>query len=265
MPARRRLFYRVRRLWLRGLLHAGVTAAPDAGGVAMFHTGRCGSTVLAHMLQQNSRLLWDEECLRPPLWPRGGDIGAYLALGRRWSGKRLPGIEVKPYHARYHGYALAEFTAMLESAGFSHFIILRRRNLLRQVVSSRILEESGRSHLAAGSSPRLHCVTLDVQQLQRHLESGSLVDHFQAMQRDYDLLAQCLAGRPCLRLCYEDHVAPDPRRGYESICRFLQVEPQPVAVTLARSNPFPLCDVIRNYADVEKLLAGTPYEWMLGD
>ena len=40
------------------------------------------------------------------------------------------------------------------------------------------------------------------------------------------------------------------------------MEATKASVTLSKTNPFPLKDVIENFAEVKATLHNTPYEWM---
>ena len=76
----------------------GLLASPwRAGSVAMFHMGRCGSTVLAKMLEQHPRIFWDGEIyerVSPRLYHRLGPRG-FLRFKQMRAGRRFYGFEVK--------------------------------------------------------------------------------------------------------------------------------------------------------------------------
>ena len=231
----------------------------------MFHTGRCGSTVLADLLDQHSQIVWDRESLKPPLWRQKGDIKKFLQLSLAWSFNDFVGFETKFFHVRFHDFSLDAYVSMLNELGFNKFIILRRRNYLRQVLSSQILNLSSISHIPADKKPRLMRVNLEVENLNRQREENTLIGHFERMDQDYDNLDKLLSGQETLRLHYEDDIVEDPVAAYDKVCDFLGIEHEPVSVGLGKGNPFALRDMIENFSEMKQTLSGTPYEWMLYD
>ena len=70
-----------------------------------------------------------------------------------------------------------------------------------------------------------------------------------------------LAGKNVLNLTYEDDIEQDPQK-YRSICEFVDMEATKASVNFSKTNPFPLKDIIENFAEVKAALHNTPYEWM---
>ena len=68
---------------------------------------------------------------------------------------------------------------------------------------------------------------------------------------------------PPLELIYEEVIEPSPQLAYGQVCAALELEPEPVQVRLKRINPEPLVQLIRNWAEIEALLAPTRFAWML--
>ena len=64
-------------------------------------------------------------------------------------------------------------------------------------------------------------------------------------------------------LSYEDDILPDPKIAYEKVCGFLDLEVRNPKVNLRRTNPFDIHEIVENYAELEKTLKNTKYEWML--
>ena len=265
----RRLRKRVRLALIRAACRSGlpVDARPGfpGGRVVMFHAGRCGSTVLADLLDQHPRITWDGEILKAPRWRQRGDLQRLLAVRLALTRTRFYGFETKFFHLRYHGYDLATYLQLLDRAGFDRFIVVRRNHFLRQVVSSCVGRATRTMRLPASATPCLTTIRLEVDGLWRHRENNTLLGHFQRLSTDYRELEQRLAGKQALWLSYEDHIACDPGTAYGLACDFLGVEQKPVKIRLGRTNPFPLRDMISNFEDVERVLTGTPYEWMLHD
>ena len=71
-----------------------------------------------------------------------------------------------------------------------------------------------------------------------------------------------LSGKNVLNLTYEDDIEQYPQSAYHSICEFVNMEATKASVILSKINPFPLKDIIENFAEVKAALHNTPYEWM---
>lgn len=230
----------------------------------MFHVGRSGSRVLASLLDQHPRIFWDGEIYEPShrLWRPGRDPLRILDRRRRRAGCRYYGCELKFFHARLVGMPLPALVDALFARGFDHFIVLRRRNTLRKVVSSVRLHSEKRSHRRKGEA-ELKRITLDVDDVRIDRDRKPLLAYLEDYERQFEALDRLLEGRDVLRLTYEEDVADDPTRAYRRCCGFLGLSPRPVEVAYGRTNPFPLSDIVVNLDEVEDALRGTPYEWMV--
>jgi len=232
----------------------------------MFHVGRSGSRVLASLLDQHPRIFWDGEVFEPNsgLWEPGRDAWPLLRRRMRLAGRSFYGFEAKFFHARLVGTTLPVFVERLFDLGFDRFVVLRRRNTLRKVVSSIRLHEEKRSHRRPGEAT-LHRIRVEVDDVRIDRDARPLVAYLEDYERGFEALDRLLAGRSVLKLNYEDDIADDPRRAYRRCCEFLDLEPLPVDVAYGRTNPFPLGEMVINLPEVEKALRGTPFEWMLRD
>jgi len=265
----RKLRKRARRALITTAFRSGLKAPKHIfvppGRVAMFHSGRCGSTVLADLLDQHSRFFWDGEILKIPRWKRPGNIRRFLELSLFLTPTKFYGFETKFSHVGFHGFSLSNYVAMLDEVGFNKFVVVRRKNFLRQVLSSKIGRATKIMRLPVSATAKLTSVHLDVDDLRYHRESNSLLGHFDKLNKDYRDLEIILKPKQALWLNYEDHIAGNPLTAYEMVCDFLAVETDPVSVRLIKVNPFPVRKMIENYNEVERKLSGTPYEWMLHD
>ena len=161
--------------------------------------------------------------------------------------------------------------ALEEDRGLA-VIHLRRRNVLRVLVSSKIAEETGVYFQSAGTrsglqakivqtlrgAVRLTRPTQDKVRVkpeevrQANLESDLTAQHWERIFEGHDLL----------KLTYEDLV-PDPKDEFDRILSFLGVTPADLEVTTARQNPEPLEDLISNYDELRTAFQGTDYESLL--
>ena len=70
-------------------------------------------------------------------------------------------------------------------------------------------------------------------------------------------------GLEALQLFYEDDIEDEPINGYTKICDFLNIKPQEIGVKYAKSNPYLLKDVIKNFDEVLKSFDKSKYKWMV--
>lgn len=239
----------------------------------MFHVGRSGSTVLTDLLQQHGGVYWDGEIYETRVfWGYSYDrVPSDLRVPARdvvrprlrRAGRRFYGFEVKFFHLDLAGQTLPEFLDDLRSLDFRHFIVLRRRNFLRKVVSSLIAHEEGRFHVKGGPRSGVRKVRIDPDRVYIDREEKPLVAFLEDFTRRFEELDELLDEGKVLRLDFEEDIAPDPRRGYRKACDFLGIEPREVAVRYGRTNPAPVREMITNVGDVRGALRGTPFEWML--
>lgn len=247
------------------------------GHVLMFHLGRCGSTVLGRMLDQHPGLTWGGELYEGPT----RDAPAWTGGSSRWARSRFfphdpvgflqksletaPGafgFEVKPYHLRLNGIELDQYLTGVTALDVDRFLLLSRRNHLRKVVSSLTARRAGRYHRKSGGAARSTRLAIDCSAVRLDNQERSLKDFFRSWEAELDEIRRAMSGRHFLELRYEDDVEQDPRRAYDRILAFLELDPFPAQVTLARTTPFPLADIVTNLTEVLSHLSGTPWEWM---
>ena len=249
------------------------------GNVVMFHIGRCGSTVVGEQLKRHHRIHWASELYTPIFlrWQRRnagvetvGEMPAdaidILQRNMRLALHRCYGFEVKPFHFRLIGYSPESFLGHLDDLGFSHFVLLDRRNRLRKIISSIIAHQGGaKYHIRRGTRAKKARVHINVDEVRIDFEAKPLLQYLVDYDDQVQTLDALLEERKLLKLTYEEDVRENPRTAYLRICGFLGLQPENTAVTLSRTNPFPLGEMIENIDEVEAVLRGTPYEWMLND
>lgn len=249
------------------------------GNVIMFHIGRCGSTVVADLLNQHPRIHWASEFYSSIFhdWQRinGGiervgemadDAVELLQRNMQFALHRYYGFEIKPFHFRLIGYSPDSFLHHADSLGFTHFILLDRKNRLRTMISSIIAHQNeALYHIDSNTKAQLTRVTINVNEVKVDFDVKPLLAYLSDYDGDIDALKTLLESRNSLHLTYEQDIQMDPRRAYHRICDFLALQPVDVSIKYARTNPFPICDMIENIEEVRQALHGTPYEWMLDD
>jgi hypothetical protein len=254
---------RTTRLLRRGLPR---TITGPAQGVIVWHIGRCGSSVLGDLCDQHPQIDWDGEVYEGLSTRRACGVRPAAEALRHarapWCGCEFKYLPVQ--HLPLTGLTLEALVEELCAAGFCRFVLLHRRNLLRRMVSHVIAQQTGRYRQRRPSTRPVR-ITLPVHELSVRSERRSLVEWFELIDAQAARLRSMLSGRPVLELSYEADVQSNPQIGYARLCALLGLEAVPVRVRLERMNPFPLADVVLNFAEVAAALTGTPYEWMLSD
>lgn len=237
------------------------------GAVALFHIGRCGSTVLTELLEQHPKMYWDGETYGRVLdelksagqdrATSGFDPAAYIGERMQRSGKRWFGYDLKFFHVTDFGVSVEDYVQQVLALGVSHLIVLQRRNYLRKVVSTRLGQERGWYHTREGFSSDARRISFSDQNIQ------AMVQRFQLWDREYAALNSFAGDYPVLLINYEDHIQHDPLLGYKMATDFLGLEPFSAQITLRRINPEPLTELIENFDDIKTVLKDTDYAWMV--
>lgn len=251
------------------LLHAASSfwASRRKANVAMFHIGRVGSSVVAELLGQHSKIDWAREFYHPDnMWrtylPQKKPIRR-LRIRMALSGPKIFGFETKYQRGgdlQRIGMALGSYCEKLSDIGFDYFVLLERKNLLRRHVSSMIGRKQGKWHHKE-EKQTITQVKIDPEDIDGR--GTSLISYFENLQRDKTLLLSRVKDKKLLHITYEEDVLDNPKEAYQKICDFLDIELESAKVSIKKSNPFPLRDIISNYRDVESKLEGSEYEWML--
>jgi LPS sulfotransferase NodH len=254
----------------------GKNSSSCASRLAMFHIGRCGSTVVAKLLEQHRNIYWANELYEPifkqwnrlnPDFTQPGIMPMhpikYLKKSISKSSSETYGFEIKPYHFRLVGMTLEDYLKEIESIGFHKFIVLDRKNKLRKIISSIKAKQSGVYHLKIGSNPKIEKINIPVHEIQIDHECKSLLEFIDDYIKDIKLVDHILQNKNCLKLTYENDIESDPLIAYSKICSFIGVDEINPKISLTKTTPFPIRDLVENYDEVSKCLANSPYEWML--
>lgn len=247
------------------------------GNIAMFHIGRCGSTVLSSLLSQHKNVYWASEFYSSVFtkWEQDnkgnevvGEMPAdaikLLKTNMFNAYHRYYGFEIKPFHFQLIGYSPESFLDNLEKLGYAYFIHLDRKNRLRKIVSSLIAHEDKMKYHQNGKA-KLKKVYIDVEKVVIDFDAKPLLTFLSDFDEQVASVEKLLEKKNPLNLTYEDDIQDDPRIGYRKICDFINLKPKDVKVNLSRTNPFPVRDMIENIDELEQVLMGTPYEWMLNE
>ena len=258
-------------------LASGTLLAPlRPGNVAMLHAGRSGSSVLGNLLHQHPEIVWDREVFKPgrieALCGNGPAKGlaqrplTVLRLLMSRAGRRFYGFETQLTQLERLGLELPDYVERLVGMKFTHFIVLERKNTLRRIASVLVGRSAARWHLTqADGEPALERIHFGIEDLNLRGQPKPLLQHLRDSRDTFGLLDECLRDKQVLRLSYEDDIAERPERAYRRVCEFLGLQPSEVSVLLRKTNPFPLRQMVTNFEDLERALAGTEFAWMLSD
>jgi LPS sulfotransferase NodH len=244
--------------------------------VVMFHTGRCGSTVLGRMLNKHPDIYWAGEIFvampkrHRDVEPGPGALKTIIAKSRRdgrATGKTFYGFELKylpQQHLRdkFINMPLEDCLVLLRRLRFSRFIVLHRENYLRKAISAEVGRHTGHWHARSkpGQATR---VTLDLQSFGPAKQRAPLLELFRGLDENHEKVTRLLANDQVLHLSYERDIMQDPRNAYRKTCEFLGVVPGSPQIDLARTNPFSYDAMVANMPAVSALLQNTEYAWML--
>jgi hypothetical protein len=263
---------RLRRLLLQSAGYFSQSQRP--GFVVMLHIGRCGSTVLADALAQHSKIFWDGKLHRKAHGLYGENVKKIDH--ERWikrqsivSGSRFYGFEFKILEDQYPrmiDVSLDGFLDICRRVGVTHYIVLRRRNTLRHVLSHYASKSRGRWHYSVGENVwPSGKFTLDLDRISTGASSGvPLCEYLHKVESVFESLERLLNERQVLHIEYEADIDSDgPEVAYKKICRFLEIQPEPFKTTNRKIESSPMHNRLMNYASLVSLLSGTKYEWML--
>lgn len=257
---------------LRRRVHTRLRRQHRAANIAMLHAGRCGSSVLADLLNQHPGFRWAGELFEDML-------PAYYRMAAERRAEHVIGNSLYFRDCRYYGFdskylpeqhlhrdlankTPVAYVALLEKLGFSHYILLDRRNHLRRAVSVAIGTQTRLWNTDRPAGARI-TVRLDPARFVSYGCEMTLQQYFASLEERYRTFAGLLRGQRLLELVYEDDIERDPMAAYRKVCAFLGIEPVAVQVRLQKLNPHPIRELVENFDEVAAVLKGTPYAWML--
>ena len=249
-------------------------------GVATWHEGRCGSSVLGALLNQHSQIQAANEIFSRYMPRRWGDkpvpaMSEVLQQTVAQACKPLLQIEIKSLRAQnrslYPDQTLEQWFEQLLAHGFQRQVILHRRNGLRRLVSHLMAQRSG-VFVQAVAEPLTERPPLQINTaaIREGAETHNLVHWLDLYATTHQQLVEALE-RFCgaqglqapLQLMFEDSLEEDPQVAYRQLCAWLELEPEPVTMLHRRINPEPLAQLIANWGEICDLMSPTPHAWML--
>ena len=259
-----------------GLRHHVVgplTAWRRPGGFAIFHVGRCGSTVLTDLLEQHPDVHSDgetyvrvlEQARATGRTPHeiAGDPADYVQRRLRRAGAKWFMFDLKFDHVDRLEGSIERYVADLAAMGVDRFVVLRRRNLLRKFASQHMAVQRGAYHSTDATARRRIRVHLDVEELSVDGIIAPIGEHLRRITEQYETFDRIAADHAVLHLDYEDDLLADPLIGHGKVLDHVGLRPHVPSIRMQKLNPYPLAEIVENHADVVAALTGTPHEWML--
>jgi len=256
-------------------VHAG---APKK--IVMTHFGRSGSTVLAELLKQHSRIAWLDEFFSLK-WINSREtynftlqqlldmIATQTAKRRAQNPDLLVGHEIKLMNFLQNPSCnMVDYArATADPSEYIH-IVLRRRNILKRICSVYKAAQTNVYHVkstASDDADRRFTVNfdnlIDYDTGQRGATLPELIS--KAVAREESVLENYRkVGVTYLELSYEDDIETDPLQAYRKIIDYLGLDFEPAQVGLKKTGRGLRSD-IKNYDQVEAALAASEYAWML--
>lgn len=242
--------------------------------IAMFHIGRCGSTVVGNMLNSHPDIAWGGELFEEIMavdrrLENASDVKNIISNNCYSNIKKYYGFETK-YMPQTHlsadciNMSLKSYIDLLCELTFTKFIVLHRRNYLRRAVSGEVGRKRGEWHSEKDVKNPTR-VRLDIHAFKYGQSTHELIDLFRLFDNNYKSLKDCISEQNALDLFYEDDILNDPTEAYMKICSYLEVKPSSPKVSLKKTNPFSCEEMIENFDEIQPLLESTEYAWMLCD
>jgi GT2 family glycosyltransferase len=230
---------------------------------ALVNFGRSGSTVIGDMLHQCPGLDWGYELFNPQVSQTGLSQG-YELLRKRLTAARTTrfGFEAVVEQVEAQGMTPGAFIEQASADGVGAWVLLTRRNLLRQHVSIMLADKTGRYHEQRADFWR----PTERRTLHLDVAKGAgdwLVSFFRQRESDIATVRAALEGRQAIELVYEDDVERDPRAAIAKLTPFLQLPDYDPVVRYQPVEPYSLAETIENFAEVASVLEKTEFAWML--
>jgi glycosyltransferase involved in cell wall biosynthesis len=225
--------------------------------------GRSGSTLLGDMLAQCPGVDWGHELFNPET-THSNHAPNYLTLKDRLALDRAMrfGFEANVEQVKAIGLAPADFVDRASADGVAQWILLTRRNLLRQHVSLMLASKIGRFHQQQEDFWRktpLRQIRIDV----ADGAGGHLLEQFRNRAAETESIRNRFDPGSWLELVYEDDIEADPRRAIARVSRFLGLPDYDPVVRYRPVEPYPLSEIVENFVEVSEYFGGTEYAWML--
>ena len=239
------------------------TKAVRQANVAMFHPGRCGSTVVGMLLNQHPKVKWAGEIFAQIkskygkeswVWERPYEM---IKLRTNIYVSKVFGIEIKKKHFNDVKMTKKEIIKLFNKMEYDKFIVLERKNYLSRRVSSIVGDKIGTWNTdETVNPPKVYVPT-------KHGDGSTIIDDFEDNDKFFEDINEILKEKDILNISYEEDIRDDPKKAFNKIIKYIGIKRVNVKVETKKINNRPISDRISNFEQVSDCLRGTKYEWMV--
>ncbi|MBU2103030.1 MAG: hypothetical protein ABH865_00115 [Candidatus Omnitrophota bacterium] len=228
----------------------------SCGKFVICATPRSGSTLLVHMLNFHPSIHCEFEVLRSrPLFPTMYLEGRCASLKE----KQVYGCKIMVHQITDLRYASSrDFLGGLNRRGWK-IVVLNRRNIFMQAISSCVARVTGRWTSTAGAAPQTpEPVSIEYEYLLKKIEDQ---ERWTSHQKSL------LEGVPYLECVYEDDLLESGyhQKTADRIFAYLDLSFVPIRPHLERLLNKPLGELIENYSEIRDKIKRTRYAGYLVD
>jgi len=240
--------------------------------VVMFHAGRCGSTVVGMLLNQHPRINWIGEIFARFREKFGDESWVWkypelmIEMRKNIHLCRTLGIEIKRGQMINLKMDKKWLINTLEKNGFEEYVIIKRKNYLRKKLSEVVAEEIGKMNTKKNIDVPKVKIPISIGKWDVPEKTGeieTLVDHFEMLDKFYSEMEETLKEKDVIDIEYKKDILEDPKKAVNRILNELGLENTETEPKTKKINKKPLRRSISNFEEVEKVLSGTKYEWMV--
>ncbi|MCH6256976.1 Stf0 family sulfotransferase [Puniceicoccaceae bacterium K14] len=166
--------------------------------------------------------------------------------------------EFKPFQLALTGNSCKSALEACNTLGFTHYVLLSRRNHLKVVTSATRAMEQGLWHSTTTNASQpirlpLECIPFDRGRY-------SLLECLEKLSKNWSEL-ESVAPPNAIRISYEDDIQSNPAKAAEKITRLIGLEnfKKP---DLKKTSKGQLDEQILNWDEICDLLKGTRFQWM---
>ncbi len=199
--------------------------------------------------------------------PSGQDPFEILHRSIRDSESLHYGFETKFQHLDSNGLDIdfAGFLAKLQELGFQKYILLERKNYLRQAISVARGQLTKIWHVSQDQAePLFSEFELDLESISLGGTNRKLEECFEFLDHTYQETTRVIekSGVPLLHLTYENDLERDAEIGLGKTLSFLGLKKIKPNVSLRKLDSRPVSEMISNHDQLQDRLSKTRYRWM---
>ena len=244
--------------------------------ICMMHIGRCGSTVLANMMDQHPNIHWAGEFFREnklPVYLRHyntEDPFRALWLKSGAAKSRSFEFEIKAHPLMHPSQINETLKGVVEKCihriGCQHFILLTRTHLLRRFVSFLTGRKRNQWNFEKGETVKQPEVRVPTGSFQKWGREMTLIDFFNLCEGVREQWKSVIPNEcHTLNLEYAQDILHHSEEAYRRTTEWLGLEQHEAEVKKRKLNRKPLPHLVENWNEVHDMLSGTQHEWMLTD